>query len=413
MKVWLFNIGESLPLDGNGARLMRYGLLADTLTNLGHRVVWWTSTFDHFKKTFRSPYDTTIEINKNYRIKLLHSVPYVKNISFKRWRNHSVIAKKFKEKADEEEKPDIILASVPTIELAYEAMEYATKHKIPIIADLRDMWPDIFLNIFPKGTKNIARFLLSDLFKKMQSICTNSTAIMGISSGYLNWGLSYAKREQRKSDIVFSLSHAPSNFNDKEIINAYKYWEAYGLHINDENSCIISFVGNFGKRFELDTVINAAKKLGKSYKFVLGGLGEQYEKSKKSARNFENIIFPGWLDSYQIATLLKLSSFGLAPYRSTPDFTISIPNKPIEYLSYGVPILSSLKGNLETFIEQKQCGYTYKNNDANSLIEFLKKVTMKPDIIKKMSENSFKAYKESFSSEAIYQQMANYLISMA
>lgn len=237
---------------------------------------------------------------------------------------------------------------------------------------------------------------------------------MGISQEYLDWGLTYAKREQRKSDIVFPLSCCQINIDDKEkdMVNAYQYWEKYGLSIHNKDNLIISFIGNFGKRFEMGTVMKAAKKMGSRFKFVLGGLGEQHETCKKMAKGLDNVILPGWLDNYQTAALLKLSTFGLAPYRSTPDFTISVPNKPIEYLSYAVPVLSSLKGALETLLEKKECGFTYQNNNVDSLVEFLMKISGDPVTLKRMSLNSRKAYEERFLSETIYHNMANHLISL-
>lgn len=415
LNIWMLNIGESLPIDGNNARLMRYGLLANVLNSLGHKVTWWSSTFDHFRKRFRSSSDSEITVNEHYHIKILHSVPYTRNVSINRWRNHNEIAKKFRLKVEKEQRPDIILASIPTIELAYESVVYANKYNVPVIIDLRDMWPDIFLNVFPKGTKTLARLLLSEPFNKMQAACINATAMMGISQEYLDWGLSYAKRDQRKSDIIFPLSCCPINIDDKEqkMVNAYQFWENYGLSIHNKDNLIISFIGNFGKRFELDTILKAAKKIGSKFKFVLGGLGEQHQACQKMAESLDNVILPGWLDNHQIAALLKLSTFGLAPYHSTPDFTISIPNKPIEYLSYGVPILSSLRGALETFLEKKECGFTYQNNNSDSLVDLLMKMANDSVTLKRLSLHSRKAYEENFLSETIYQNMANYLVLMA
>ena len=58
MKIWLTEIGEPLPIDA-GARLMRCGLLAQTLASRDHDVTWWASTFDHARKLYRRPSSET------------------------------------------------------------------------------------------------------------------------------------------------------------------------------------------------------------------------------------------------------------------------------------------------------------------------------------------------------------------
>ena len=47
----------------------------------------------------------------------------------------------------------------------------------------------------------------------------------------------------------------------------------------------------------------------------------------------------------------KLSIATLAPYRSTSDFKMSIPNKIIDSLYFGLPIITSLKGEVENIIK--------------------------------------------------------------
>jgi hypothetical protein len=54
MRVWLITVGEPLPLDGPGERMLRTGILAAFLAARGHEVVWWSSSFDHVRKRQRS-----------------------------------------------------------------------------------------------------------------------------------------------------------------------------------------------------------------------------------------------------------------------------------------------------------------------------------------------------------------------
>jgi len=65
MKIWLVTIGEPVPVhEGVRDRLCRTGYFAHLLANHGHNVVWWTSTFDHFRKKHLFEADTFLPVNE-------------------------------------------------------------------------------------------------------------------------------------------------------------------------------------------------------------------------------------------------------------------------------------------------------------------------------------------------------------
>src|SRR2546425_9945755 len=108
MRIWLVTIGEPLPTDGAGTRLLRTGILASRLTARGHEVVWWTSAFDHNRKAHRVHADTTVQLEPKLTVKLLSSpIGYRRNISLARLANHYHLARKFRRQAARETAPDI------------------------------------------------------------------------------------------------------------------------------------------------------------------------------------------------------------------------------------------------------------------------------------------------------------------
>ena len=127
MDVWLLNTGEPLQISDDKDRLRRVGMIASLLVQRGHKVIWWTSTFDHVRKIQRFNSDITINKSNNFKIKLLHSIGYKKNISPLRFINHYLIGNKFYKYSQKELKPDIILSSLPTLKLSLSAVKYGKK----------------------------------------------------------------------------------------------------------------------------------------------------------------------------------------------------------------------------------------------------------------------------------------------
>ena len=412
MLIWLITIGEPLPIDGAKDRLHRSGVLANLLVSEGHEVIWWTSTFDHARKKQRFNIDTSIEISDFFNIKLLHSVNYKKNMSINRIINHYAIAHKFLKLARLESKPDIILCSFPTIELSLAATKYGKERNVPVVIDIRDLWPDLIIDLFPKKIKWFIKIILFVFFKNTRKVFRECSSIIGISDGYLQWGLSYAGRKRNINDAVFPLCYKKPIVTDKQIKNAKIVLRNIGV---DSSKIICWFIGMFGKTYNLSTVIDAAHQLDiqgiNNVQFVLSGDGENYSKWFKQAKGLSNVIFTGWIDFSQLAYLMSVGDIGLAAYaEGAPQ---GLPNKIFEYLCAGIPILSSLKGETEALLSSNGCGLTYNAADTEDFLEKLFILINNKDLRKKMSSNSVSLFKRCYSTDKVYACMINFLEGIA
>ncbi len=409
MKIWNTTIGEPLPIEDNKNRLHRGGLLNKILEQQGHEITWWASTFEHFTKKHIFEKNTSIKFSSNYRLELLHGCSYSKNISLNRLRNHWQIGREFYRLARDKDKPDLIFASFPSIELAYYATKYAKENSVQIIVDARDMWPDIFINVVPSVTKPITRVLLLPYYKMAQFVFSNANGITGITDGFVQWGLKYASRNKGFNDRSFYLGYPLVEHNPSEVSESWQKWSELGLAKKD---FIISYVGAIAdNKIDFSPILEAAKyyKDNSNVKFVLAGEGDEREIFKDKAKKAElkNIIFPGWIDKYQIKVLLKNSSLGLVPLKNRVDYKMSIPNKPIEYFSNDLPVMTSLTGELRDLIVNNQAGIFYEN--TSEMINWIEHFVNNRDSLDKMAKNCNLLFKRLFDSEQVYSGLAKHL----
>lgn len=413
MRIWLLRDGCPLPTEGVDVRLLRFGLLANVLQKMGHHVTWWTSTFNHTQKSFHELKDTEYQLNLNYKIKLIHSRGYARNISFARIQHNQIMARRFLKLTQSEEKPDLILASMPTIELAYAATQYGKENNIPVIVDLRDMWPDIMVEIFPKLLQPFARIALSRLYRMMQLTCQNATALSAITPEFLDWGLCYAKRKKNTPlDAVFPHGYLQAPPSNAALESANDFWDGRGI-TKDSSAFIITFVGSMSRSHQLEDVIEVVMSLNKNVKLVIAGTLGKLPLYKKIAGNHKNIIFPGWLNRAQVWSLLQRSSVGIAPYIPRKDFMASIPNKAIEYMAAGLPILTCLPGVLHTLIRNHNVGLYYPSGDKETLAKNIEILRSNPELLKTLSNNGKNLFQEKYTAEKVYADMATHLISIA
>jgi glycosyltransferase involved in cell wall biosynthesis len=101
----------------------------------------------------------------------------------------------------------------------------------------------------------------------------------------------------------------------------------------------------------------------------------------------------------------------LAPYIDHPSFNLSLPNKLIEYLSGGLPVISSIEGTLGRLLREEECGATY--GSAEELAAILRRLSQDQSELERLSKNASALYKARFVAENVYGKMADYLEEMA
>lgn len=415
MRIWIITVGEPLPIDEGQERLLRSGILVEMLRERGHEIVWWTSTFDHVRKQHRFDRDTACTLDNGASMRLLHGCGYRTNISWRRILDHAGVARRFTSSAAAEPRPDVILCSFPTLELSVAATRYGRERGIPVVLDIRDLWPDILLELAPQWLRPIANLALWPMWRQAREACRGATAICASSPRFVKWGLSHAGRDASVFDRDFPFGYLAKPPATDRVARAYEFWRAHGVSAND-GSFVACFFGTMGDQFDLETVIDAAgilERRGVPVKFVLCGAGPREPMLKQRARGLRNVMFPGWVGAAEIWTLMRLSSVGLAPYLDNAGFSGNYPNKTIEYLSAALPVVSSLRGYFRALLEECACGVTYPSNSSVALADAISAIRAAPDLRAALSVRAEAVYNERFEGRRVYEAMIDHLSDIA
>jgi len=417
MHIWLITIGEPLPFAPvNNNRLHRTGIFANILANNSWDVTWWTSTFDHFRKHHFSDHDEIIQLNNALKIIMLHGFGYKSNLSLARIRDQRQIAKKFTRLAPNHPRPDIILCSYPPIELGTAAINFGKKYQVPVVLDMRDMWPDIFVDHVPSLLRPIAKIFAAPMFNAASKACAGASVITGITEVFVNWGLAKGKKLPTSLDKAFPMGYVSLHPTEDKIKDAESYWDSVGI-TRDTKDFIICFIGTIGRQFDLATVISSAREIinsGRRIKFIFCGTGDRLINFKQSAADLPNILFPGWVDAAKIFVLMRRSAIGLDPLPDRYDFLSTINNKAIEYLSAGLPIISSPdRGVLCELLKVNGCGISYPTGNADALVETIIRLYDDRITLQKFSNNASRLFKEKFTAEKVYKEMMEHLAIIA
>ena len=408
MRAWVIEVGEPLPIDLGRPRLMRAGLLIEELARRGHDVVWFSSAFDHHAKSMRPTGSHVIELGDGtYELRLLRALGYHRNISVRRIIDHMVNARSFRRLARRSPPPDVICVGLPTLELAGAATRFGRMHDVPVCVDIRDLWPDIFERALPKRAQPIARFVLLPLHVAADRTCRTATSIVGVSEAFLDWGLRRAGRARRPSDRVFNLAFRRPP-EGTEPAGVERFWTDHGV---DPSKTLLAFVGTFNSQFDFGSVTALAAEWSVTrpgVQFVLCGVGP-----RPPLPTSDNVVKPGWIDSDRMSWLLRRATVGLAPYRSHPDFEANYPNKIVEYLAWGLPVVTTLRrGITADLLTEHGCGIPIPDTTVawgTALGQLIDDEAMQRD----MSYKAHDVFVHRFDAAEVYAEYASMLEALA
>lgn len=406
MNFWIVTVGEPLPGFSGTSRPWRSGALADLLARRGHKVTWWVSTVDHFSKTHWLKQSSSQVVQENLDLQFLHGCLYRRNVSLARYRNHRQIAREFSRIAPARERPDLILCSYPTIELSEAAVAYGSRRNIPVLLDIRDLWPDEILTRIPGLVRPAARLALAPLYGAARRAIRGATGIIAISREYLDWALQVAGRTATACDHVIPLGYTGNLGQIVPSPTVEHRLRALGV---DPGKRICWFSGTFVGNIDLGTVIEAARLLAdrNDIQFVFSGSGEREATWRSQATGLDNVIFTGWVGSEELAWLSTVATLGLAAYR--PNATMSLPNKLFEYMSMGLPVLLSLGGEAERLVTDNGIGDIYRAGDPRHLAQLIGERSGDAGWRSTCSRNARALFQSRYSSGVIYRDFANQL----
>lgn len=408
MKVWIIQTAEPLHIDADGLRPMRAMNLSNALIAKGHKVVIWTSDFNHYTKAHRFGKTTTLRVNENLEIKLFGSRGYKNHKGLSRFYDHIQMSKNLLGLLGNHEKPDVAFIGYPPIETAWVSSKWFKKRGVPYILDVKDEWPHIILREFPNQIKPLVNLVLWPYFHLMKVSFRGAAGITSVTNQFLEWCLVYAKREKGPFDQVAPTTSDDLSFSESEILSAENFWDDLGVY--DNGKVRAYFVGTINHVYNFNPVLYAASK--NDMEFIIAGDGPQREKLLGETRELPNVIMPGWITAAQSLVLARRSNFALAPFHDRSDFDMNVTNKFYDAMRLGIPMITSTSGVAGKLLQKHNMGMVYSVNQEEDLYKTFESLITDPLRLIEMGQNARRTYEENFEYKKIYGGLVNLLESL-
>ena len=299
-------------------------------------------------------------------------------------------------------KGDIVFATSTPLTIALPAVYTSKKLKIPMVFEVRDLWPEM-----PIAVGALKNPLVKFFAKKLETWAyTNSAAIVALSPGMKQGVIKTGYPENQVAVIPNSSDNREFAYNEQ----AAQEFRAQRQWLGDKP--LLIYAGAFGRVNGVDYMVPLAAELKKRQSDIrILVVGEGSEKAKviaqaKAANVFEDILFfEPPVPKKDIPALFSAATVASNLVIDLPEARANSANKFFDTLAAGKPILINHGGWMHDVVVKHDCGFAVWQQPVSEVAEQLE-LKMHDQAWLKQSGQAAKALAiESFDRDVLAQQL--------
>lgn len=331
MRVAIINCFETYEI--------REKMIYEFFKNRGDIVTLIKSDFLHMKKEY-------IELKNSSNI-YIHVNSYKKNLSLKRLKSHNFFSKSVLSIL-KNSTFDLVYVLIPPNSLVKDIAKYKQLNPHCILFfDVIDLWPETM----PLGKiKSIFPFTL---WKGIRNNYINFADQIITECNLFNFELKKYV-DSKKINTIYFCRHLNQLNKEKE------------LNDNEINLCYLGSINNI---IDIHKIGNLINKIAKVRPVTLKIIGDGENKKELietvKAKGATVVDYGKVYDQREKQKIFNTCDYGLNIYKD--DTFIGVTMKSIDYLDGGLPLINTIKGDTEEFINMFKCGFNYEDFNENQL----------------------------------------------
>lgn len=297
----------------------------DYLTQQGYDVTYITGDYDTMNRQLY-----TLQQHNVIQERLIQ---YHKNISFERLYSHYDFAKKVYRHL-KRIKPDVIYTMVPPNVVSFMVAKYKRQHpNTHVICDVFDMWPETF----PSKKKALLSAPFA-VWKKLRTIGLNSADVIVTEC-------------QLFADYL-SRQHA----QDKMVCYPKQYAQSMSIDytVSTDDEIGLCYLGSINNIIDIPKIVDTIHQMSRVKKVNLHvvGNGEKKAEFLREVSPFCHRVYDhgNVYDPIAKQAIFNQCAFGINVLKSTVFIGLTL--KTIDYFNGGLPLLNTVVGDTQTFIER-------------------------------------------------------------
>lgn len=372
----------------------RFIYLGELLCSYGFNVEIITTTFAHLKKKQRKT-DVKLYCSIPYKYTMLQEPGYPRNVCLKRFYSHYIFGKNLTNYLETMEKPDAIIAAVPSLDVGTAAGNYCSKYHIPFIVDIQDLWPEAFKLVIKIPV--ISDLVFIPMTLQANRFYRQADRVIAVSETYMKRGLHSSKD---KNGLCVYLGTDLGTF-DESCRNVYVE--------KPDGELWIVYAGTLGHSYNIEIIFDALNQLTDGVEqnvvFHIFGDGPYLERFQEYANNCKiQSVFHGRIDYPTMVANLCKSDIAVNPI--VKGAAQSIINKHADYAAAGLPVVNTQEcQEYRNLLKTYKCGINCEVNSVEQVVKALQELIENPEKRKLMGRNSRRMAEERFDRRNTYQQI--------
>jgi len=353
--VWLVSPYEIPP--GLGYRESRWELLSQKLIENGHQATCIISDFCHHKKQHRKLPETKSKHGAVYVS--LPAIGYKGHITIRRVVSELYFATQFLFYfCQAKKKPDLIVVKEPPLCVGIIGLLAKKVFGVKLVVDVIDLWPELHAKIIPQPQAKIFTPLFRVWFCLRTILLANADRVVL----YANEMASVVPKNQKPFLVYNAIIKTANPQTDPRL-------EEIIAKIESIDAAKFVYAGTLGENYDIKCVLDCFKKSCpldlKSVVLIFGSGPKEEEVKKAETLNSQRIIFFGRIPFDWLAPILEKCDVGLLPYCAAS--TVVLPDKFYDYINAGIPMLTSIRGEVGQIIKEHEIGESYVAGSVESL----------------------------------------------
>jgi glycosyltransferase involved in cell wall biosynthesis len=402
LDIWIISLFESTPIDNT--RPMRFAGLTEAALKSGHHISHFSCTFRHSTKFERFPERKELEVKQNHTLVFIYGPPYKANISWARMKSHDVFTRNLLQEFKQRKKPDLVLVTLPPLSSVSAVCTWAEKNNIPVVVDIIDPWPDVFLTLAPKLLRPALKLCFFSFYNTLRQIFKRTTAVTSISKEYVQWAKSFGT-EFKYTGVFYpavDFKGVTRSLNAKP-------------RSSDDPKIRIIYAGNLASSYDIPCILSAAELLESKHpgrtEFVICGVGPQETLIRERMKVVGNIKYLGRLGHDDLMSQYANADLGLTQH--VAGATQSVTYKFFDYLGAGLPILNSLQSEMSTLISENYLGLNNVPGNGHELAHNIELFLNDRNRLKQYKQNAVDFTAKNGDAEVVYSKMVGLLEQIA
>jgi colanic acid biosynthesis glycosyl transferase WcaI len=265
-------------------------------------------------------------------------------------------------------RPDVVFASSPPLPIGAAARVVASRHRVPWVLDVRDLWPAAAVAVGELRGKRII-----DAATKLERGLYRSAAAITTPSGS-------ARDQIASTGVALAKVHlVPSGTTSDWLDLGNSEVERAPLGLSDDEF-IWTYAGNIGLAQDVGTAIRAAADLGAGYRLLIVGEGPVRKELEKLAASVapNRVRFTGLVPAIIAGHYMRASDALIVSLAKARGLEYAVPSKLYDCCATGRPVIVAADGEARRLSKHHGIALTVAPGDAGALAAAVRRLRGDP-----------------------------------